>query len=190
MRVITSRYRVTLGMGNLLLAVILFFIGQFQLWAKLQRSHADSIDPAFIVAPAQRVSYCWNFPSLVLSGVVRVWTTAYIYESQRWAIQYSDAAYFLSVFGLWWWVGAMLDGRNANSESPLKPSLMSLIAYVALALLLMAVFGICVFEAIRNEAIVGRALPISGAVWSIALLLLYWSDFRRLPFTWGRSNRG
>lgn len=166
------KYRTILSAGNGILAIGLFFWGQSELWSAFRSPgrHLGGVDPRFIIAPAQRASYCWNFPAFILSGGVRLSTGAHIYLSQRFLLLYSDVAYFVFVAAFWWWLGKIIDERKI---APVQEDKLPMNwGDWLLAVLATGLFVICLIEAVKNEFIIGRALPISGAIWSILLLLI------------------
>jgi len=103
-------------------------------------------------------------------------TGADIYVSRRFVLLYSDVAYIVAVAGFWWWLGTLIDNRRlAFSKSAVSQG------YWLLGALSFVVFVICLIEIARNEFIIGRALPIFGAIWSVLLLALALCTAARQP---------
>lgn len=174
MRLSLRKYRVILPVLNGTLAIVLLFMGQNELWnaSHFRPPHSNAIDPRFSIPPAQRASYCLNFPAFVISGPIRLPTaTTYIFQSERWFMQVSDAVYIIVVFGFWWWLGRTID-RPHNLETR-RNSAPILALYILLVLAAISVLAICIVETIKNELNVGRVLPICGIVWSLILLALF-----------------
>jgi hypothetical protein len=169
-------------LGNGLAAITLFFIGQLQLiaFATARGQHSDGFDLRQAISPAQRISYCVNFPAFVLAGVARLWTSKNIKLPHHLVVMYSDMAYLVAVVAFWWWFGYLLDKKRFGSYQHWSVSKGAHILELSLGTIVVLILSMCVVLAAKNDPIAGHAVPLSGIAWCLlSLYLLVLSRPRR-----------
>jgi hypothetical protein len=172
------RWRIILSVSNLLLAGLLFSLGQHE-FKSLARSPGAFYEGAVGYVPtAQQVSYCWNTPSLVLTAPLRNRLTGHVVLFGSW-VTYGDIEYGIAVFLFWWLVGLELDWVRANRVSQWS-RLIKMVGYVlgvgfSLLLLYAGASGLAgTFSG-------PHAIVVSMLLWG--LILLYYFG-RKLKGTW------
>jgi hypothetical protein len=170
------KWRLFLSVSNLVVAAVLFEVGLVQ-ERTMHKNHPDYFHEGFYsyTPPALIVSYSLNAPSLVLSQGAHNFLTRRFNWSERW-FPYGKIEYYIAVFAFWWFVGWRADTKGSLRNAPFRLRVVAYLLGAALAIPL--VYGGAVLP---REEYGTRAIPISMALWGIALLFYFGSELPRRP---------
>ncbi len=158
------RWSIILSVSNLLLAALLFVLGQRE-FKSLARSPGAFYEGSVGYTPtAQKLSYCLNAPSLVISAPIRHWLMGHVVVGGFW-VTYGDIEYFITVFLFWWWFGLKIrDNQRPELRTAIKAVERVTALLLSLTLLYASITGLF------GRSMVPRSILISMALWGLGLL--------------------
>lgn len=158
------RWSIILSVSNLLLATLLFLLGQ-QEFKSLARSPGAFYEGSVGYTPtAQKVSYCFNVPALVISAPIRHWLMGHIMMGGFW-VTYGDIEYLVTVFLFWWWLGLTI--RNNHRPEP-RTAIKAVERVIALLLSLTLLYAS--ITGLFGRSMVPHSILVSMALWGLGLL--------------------